>query len=147
MHYWVLVCIQNRVFSMPALQEASTLRWKVAGRRPGRMYWVRPGRVFDSEQDVAFAGVHAMTQQVYFLPQKPALALFVQQPVTEEMVVQCTGADAIKSLTLAQSRIDYIRIVSMVDSKFVFHGVWMITKAVQQQETAFISMISMPDLL
>ena len=112
------------------------------------MYWLRPGTVFDSKSLVAFSGLHSLQQQVYFYPNQPALAVLVQHPVQEEMIVHCTSqAEGIRSLHLAHRRISYLRVVSMSAEKFTYHGVWMITKMEQHSaEAAEVAMISMPDL-
>ena len=99
--------------------------------------------------DLLFAGLHSLNQQLYFYPRQPALAVLVQQPVKEEMVVTCMcGAEGISRLHLARKRISYLRVVSSAaDDRFTYHGVWMITKVAEQSDVvATVSMISMPDL-
>lgn len=113
------------------------------------MYWLRPGAVFESRSIVLFTGLHTLNEQLYCYPRQPALAILVQQPVKEEMVVTCTcGAKGIGSLRLAQKRMTYVRVVgSASDNKFTFHGVWMITKPKQQSdEVVQVNMINMPNL-
>ena len=96
-----------------------------------------------------FTGLHSLSEQLYFYPRQPALAILVQQPVEEEMVVMCTcGTDGLSSLHLARKRSTYVRVVSpAADNNFIFHGVWMITKLDQPSDKVVqVSMISMPDL-
>ena len=130
-------------------QGNESMRWFKAGKRPGRMYWLRPGTAFESKSIVLFTGLHSLDEQLYFYPRQPALAILVQQPVEEEMVVTCTcGAEGSSSVCLAQKRITYVRVVSSAaGNRFTFHGVCMIKKLDQQSdEVAQVSMISMPNL-
>ncbi len=99
-------------------------------------------------RSVGFAGLHSLQQQVYFYPNQPALAILVQQPVQEEMVVQCTcKAEGLCSLRLAHRRISYLRVVSLSADKFTIHGGWMVTKVEQHSaEATEVAVISTPDL-
>ena len=116
--------------------------------RPGRMYWLRAGTVFENKALVSFAGVHSMQQQVYFYARQPALAILLQQqPVQEEMRVICTGPDVIAALRLAHLQMSYVRVVSQTAEQFTYNGVWLITDVTEQSaESAQVDMISMPDL-
>ena len=144
-HSCSLMFLRKLAPDMP-LQGNGSMRWYEAGKRPGRMYWLRPGAVFESKSIVLFTGLHSLSQQLYFYPRQPALAILVHQPVEEEMVVTCTcGTEGISSLHLAQKRITYVRVVtSTPDDKFTFQGVYMITKLDRQSDKAVqVSMISM----
>ncbi|DBA72430.1 TPA: hypothetical protein ACH3X2_010461 [Trebouxia sp. C0005] len=66
--------------SLPQGHFSTCFRWIEAGKRPGRMYWVRAGTVFESKALMAFAGVHSLQLQVYFNARQPALAILMQQP-------------------------------------------------------------------
>ena len=125
-------------------------RWQQAGRRPRRMYWLRPGTVFDSKDLMAFCGLHTLQQQVYFYPSQPALAILVQDcnTILDEMVVKCTcDAEGSRSLQRAHQRLSYVRVVSQSAGKYIYHGVWMITKVERPSaEVTAVVMISMPDL-
>ena len=118
-----------------------------AGKRPGRMYWLRAGTVFESKAMMAFAGVHSLQQQVYFYEGHPALAIQVQQPVQDEMKVACTGRGVAHALRLAHDCMIYVRIVSQAAEQFTYHGVWLITSITEQSaKSAQVDLMSMPDL-
>lgn len=99
--------------------------------------------MFESKALVAFAGVHSLQQQVYFYARQPALAILLQQPVQDEMKVVCTGRDIINALCLAQTRMNYVRIVSEASQQFIYEGVWLITNIKEQSaESVQVSMMS-----
>ena len=120
-----------------------------AGSHQSVKTWLRAGTVFENRAWVAFAGVHSMQQQVYFYARQPALAILLQQqqPVQEEMRVQCTGPGVIAALRLAHLQMSYVRIVSQAAEQFTYNGVWPITDITEQSaESVQVDMISMPDL-
>ena len=118
-----------------------------AGRRPGRMYWLKAGTVFESKATMVFAGVHSLQHQVYFCEGHSALAIQVQQAVQDEMKVACTGRGVTHALRLAHNCMTYVKIVSQAAEQYTYHGVWLITSITEQSaESAQVDMMSMPDL-
>ena len=101
------------------------------------MYWLSPGRVFTSQASVAFAGVHNMQSQVYFVPGKPAVAIWTDQEAQEEMKTSCKGVEAICALEETQNRIGTIRVVRTKGcGTYCYCGDWMIkdiTKLAEDQ--------------
>lgn len=92
--------------------------------------------------------MHSLQQRVYHLPGQAALAIFVQQPVQEEMEVICTGTECIRALRLAKQRLVFVRIVSKTGGLYTYHGVWIVASiAVQSKEQVVVSMLQMPDSL
>lgn len=117
-----------------------------AGSHQSVKTWLRAGTVFENRAWVAFAGVHSMQQQVYFYARQPALAILLQhqQPVQEEMRVQCTGPGVIAALRMAHLQMSYVRIVSQAAEQFTYNGVWPITDITEQSaESVQVDMISM----
>ena len=90
-----------------------------------------------------------MQQQVYFYARQPALAILLQQqqPVQEEMRLQCTGPDVTAALRLAHLQMIYVRIVSQAAEQFTYNGVWLITDITEQSAVSTqVDMISMGSL-
>ena len=125
------------------------MRWVEAGRNPGPMYYLKPGTIFSSRDSVMFSGVHSLDQPVYFLPGESAMAIavLVSQPVTVELVVQCSGHGAIKSMHNTYRRIGSVRVVSLPpgSSVYTYHGIWMVTSIDKQSDKqATVTMYNMP---
>ncbi len=123
------------------------MRWYNAGKRPGSMYWLRPGSTFANKALVRFAGLHDMRQDpIYFTPGQPALAIFVKQPEQEEMVVTCTGAEGISSLQMSMDSIASVRLLNASATKgYKYCGMWLITDINRlSADQAEISLFSMP---
>ena len=96
-----------------------------------------------------FSGLHSLEQIVYFLPGESAVAIavLVSQPVQREMVVLCSGHEAIQSMQTMMQRIGNVRVVSLLPGSnvYTYHGVWMITSIDKQSgEQAAVSMFNMP---
>ena len=109
----------------------------------GPMYWLSPGRVFTSQDSVAFAGVHSMQSQVYVVPGEPAVAILTDQEAREEMEILCRGAEAICALEETQNCIETIRVVrTEACGTYRYCGDWMITDITNPAEdTALISLL------
>ena len=142
---WKKICQRYHI-----LQGVECTRWIKAGRNPGHMYWLKAGTTLRSRESVAFSGLHSLEQVVYYLPEQPAIAVLVSQKVTREMMLTCTGQEAISSLTRAMDQISDVRIVSFQaeTNTFTYHGLWLIT-AIDQQEgqdlnQAVVTMYNMP---
>ncbi|DBA73586.1 hypothetical protein WJX77_009352 [Trebouxia sp. C0004] len=121
----------------------STDRWQIAGRRGGPMYWLSPGRGFTSKASVAFAGVHSMQSQVYFIPGALAVAMWTDQEAQEEMEIPCKGVEAIHSLERTREYLETLRIVKTEGhGTYRYCGDWMITHVTKQAEDqALISLL------
>lgn len=140
--------LSDEMCNNQALQGVSSCtRWIKAGRNPGAMYWLQPGTTLRSRNSVVFAGLHSLQQAVYFLPEESAMAIavLVSQPVKREMVVPCSGHEAIQSMQITMQRIGSLRVVSSQHNMYTYHGVWMITSIDKQsEEQAAVTMFNMP---
>ena len=65
---------------------------------------MKAGTTLCSRESVAFSGLHSLEQAVYYLPEQPAIAVLVSQKVTCELVLTCTGQEAISSLVTAMDQ-------------------------------------------
>ena len=119
------------------------------------MYWLKAGTTLRSRESVAFSGLHSLKQVVYYLLEQPAIAVLVMQKVTREMMLTCTGQEAISSLTRAMDQISDVRIVSFQaeTNTFTYHGLWLITAIEHQSDRrqegqdlnqAVVTMYNMP---
>ncbi len=124
-------------------RRCSTERWQIAGRRPGPMYWLAPGRVFTSQASVVFAGVHSMQSQVYSIPGEPAVAIWTDQEAQEEMEISCKGGEAIRSLEETQNCIGTLRVIRTEGrGTYCYCGDWMITDITKlAEDQASISLL------
>ena len=86
---------------------------------------------------------------MYFQPGESgmAIAVMVSQPVTVELVVQCSGHEAIRSMHNTMRRIGSVRVISLPpgSSVYTYHGIWMITSIDKQTDKqAAVTMYNMP---
>lgn len=125
------------------------MRWVKAGRNPGPMYWLKPETPLHSRESVIFSGLHSLEQAVYFLPEESAMAIaiYVLQPVTRTMKVDCLGEAPIQSMQLAMDCLNSVRVVSFheSDNMHMYHGMWLITDIDRQSaDQATVTFFNMP---